>query len=216
MSRLRWNGGLVWVAVLMLPTAAALGRSGGITSSGMEEGPATCGDCHDGPAPGVVVEWSGPSVMETGALSVFRIEIQETVPGSLQVGSGVNVAGFLGPDRVLFDPALEQEATFPPNLQVLDGEITHTRDVNVLSAPNGGVGVFSYEFPVRAPDVEGVFTLLGALNSFNQNFSTSGDNWNRAQWDVTVVPEPASSLQSGAALLVLASLARRRTRRGSK
>ena len=54
MSRLRWNGGLVWVAVLMLPAAAALGRSGGITSSGMEEGPATCGDCHDGPAPGVV------------------------------------------------------------------------------------------------------------------------------------------------------------------
>lgn len=180
----------------------------------MENGPATCGNCHGGPAQEVVVELTGPTVLETDELALYRIEISEAVPGALGVGSGVNVAGFMGPTQFLFDAALAQEPAFPPNLQILNGELTHTQDVNLLSAPNGGVGVFFYDFPIRAPTTEGVFTLLGALNSFNQNFSSSGDVWNRDQLDITVVPEIASSLQYGVSLCVLALLARRRNRMG--
>ena len=201
-------------ALMLLPAAGTFARSSGITTGGMEDGPATCSDCHGGPAQAVTVELSGPTVLEADEIGLYRIEISETAPGGLRIGSGVNIAGFMGPTQLPFDAALTQEPSFPPNLQVQNGELTHTRDVNVLSAPNGGVGVFFYEFPVRAPATQGLFTLLGALNSFDQNFSSSGDAWNRAQLDVTVVPEAASTLQYGASLLVLAFLAHRRNQTG--
>lgn len=199
-------------ALILFPGNSAFARSAGITTGGMEDGPATCSDCHGGPAQNVTVELSGPTVLEPDEIGLYRIEISETAPGGLRVGSGINIATFMGPTQLPFDPMLAQEPTFPSNLQIQNGELTHTRDVNVLSAPSGGVGVFFYEFPVRAPETEGLLTLLGALNSFDQNFSSSGDAWNRAALDVMVVPEAASALQHGASIFVLALLARHRNR----
>ena len=40
---------------------------------------------------------------------------------------------------------------------------------------------------------EGTLTLMGALNSFNQDFTRSGDKWNRGELAVTVVPMPLIS-----------------------
>lgn len=205
--------------VLILPGLAILpslatARSGGISSVSMIDGPARCSGalCH-GPAASdlVIVTISGPDALVPGETALYTLEISEIANGGLQVGTGMNLSLFLDNVQLLIDQTMEQDPDFPSNLQVLDGEITHNLNVNALPSPDGGVGVFSYTVPIDAPLEEGPMVIMAAMNSFNQNFISTGDNWNRAE-KIVSVPEPAGTAILAAGGVLLAVLHRRKNR----
>jgi len=189
--------------------APAKAFSGGITSASMTAGPATCTGpgCHGTASELVEVQWLGPSTLETGETALYELRMIELVEGGLQVGTGINTSMFLDGEALPFPESLEDDPDFPENLQVLAGEITHARNVNV---PPGGIGIFSYSFPVTAPGQEGSLELMGALNSFNQNFNSTDDRWQRAELQIQVVPEPVGPVPLLAISLPLGMLAARR------
>jgi len=203
------------LGLLIISPSLATAHSNGISSVSMTGGPATCAGsgCHAAAATNLVaVSISGPDTLEPGETALYTLEIAEIANGGLQVGTGMNLSLFLDNIELLIDESMEQDQNFPTSLQVLDGEITHNSNVNALPSPDGGVGVFSYTVPIDAPLTEGSMTIMAAMNSFNQNFTSSGDNWNRSEKVVTV-PEPAGAgmLTSGATLLAL--LHRRKDRK---
>lgn len=205
--------------VLILPSLALLpslatARSIGISSVSMAGGPATCSGalCH-GPAASdlVIVTISGPDSLAPGETALYTLAMTEIANGGLQVGTGMNLSLFLDNVQLLIDQTMEQDPDFPSNLQVLNGEITHNSNVNALPSPDGGVGVFSYTVPIDAPLEEGPMVIMAAMNSFNQNFTSSGDNWNRAE-KVVSVPEPAGTAMLTAGGVLLTLLHRRKNR----
>jgi hypothetical protein len=206
--------------LLLLCPGVARARSGGVTTLDMLDGPGTCSHvaCHGSAAIELVaVEIRGPDQLEPGETTMYSIRMMELAAGGLQVGTGINLALFLDGDQMPIDPQLEDDPDFPLNLQVRNGEITHAANTNLLSAPDGGVGVFVYDVPITAPSQEGTLVIMATMNSFNQNFNTSGDHWSRAD-KIIFVPEPTRGvmLRSSVIVLTLLHRVRRRPRLSSR
>lgn len=209
--------------VTLMGAGPAVARNFGIDSGQMPDGPVTCSNtfgglpvCHGVATDAVSVTISGLQQLAENQTALYTIEISENVPGALQVGAGLNVVAIL--DEVLTaleDGILGADA---PNLQitevaalfVAEGQLTHV--AATFADPNfNSIGVFSYEFMVTAPSEPGILELRGAMNAFNMDFLSTGDNWNNTSLFITV-PEPgASGLAAG--LLTLTALAAARARR---
>lgn len=206
-----------WVLLVIVAPQEVAARSGGITTVNgpMAGGPATCGTgstCH-GPAANNLVEVTifGPLQMTAGGTDLFTVMMSEIGPNGLLVGVGMNVHVALDGVKDAISSSLESEPSFPiDKLQVLFGELTHAAGVNSNGQPSSGVGIFEHTFPLTAPDMTGTMTVSAAMNSFNQNFSNSFDHWARASLDVTVVPEPAQTVQTAIVTLFITALAARR------
>ena len=200
--------------LLLLCPGVARARSGGVTTLDMLDGPGTCSHvaCHGSAAIELVaVDIAGPDQLEPGETTMYSIRMMELAAGGLQVGTGMNLALFLDGDQMPIDPQLEDDPDFPLNLQVRNGEITHAANTNLLSAPDGGVGVFAYDVPITAPSQEGTLVIMATMNSFNQNFNTSGDHWSRAD-KIIFVPEPTRGVMLRSSVIVLTLLHRVRRR----
>jgi hypothetical protein len=186
--------------VSMLAPSRAHALSGGIATGGT-----TCTGfgCHTAASDLVSVSFLGPERLEPGETAVYTIMIE----GDVLMGAGLNVALVGGGELGL---------AADDTTRILQGQIAHGRfgPVNVSGPPTGGVGVFAYDFTVTAPLEETTLTLNGAMNSFNGDFTNSGDRWNTTSTEIAV-PEPAAgsaALGAGAALLGLSARRRRRGR----
>lgn len=201
------------VIALLIPGLAGA-RSDGVSSLDMFDGPGTCSNaaCHGSAAIDLVaVDIVGPDSLEPGETAIYSIRMIELAFGGLQVGTGMNLSLFLDGSQIPIDSQLETHPAFPLNLQVRDSEITHAGNANVLPAPDGGVGVFTHDVPITAPSQEGNLVIMATMNSFNQNFNNSGDNWVRNEKTV-FVPEPTKSVMLRASVVVLGLLHRMRRR----
>jgi hypothetical protein len=209
--------GFIAVLSVVVPSAA-MAKSDGITSISMSNPPANCtgAGCHQPASADVFVQISGPPALSAGEIGVYTIQMTELVNGGLLVGTGVNVSIEQDGIPEPLDAQLEQEFDWPQALRILNGEVTHDVAINVSPSPTGGVGVFSWDIPLQAPPTEGIMTISGALNSFNQSFTALGDNWQRDELDVYVVlPEPSFALQLGVAAVALAAGGRLGQRRST-
>jgi hypothetical protein len=203
------------VAPLLLLPGLAEARSGGIDSSEMQDGPATCSSagvaCHGAASNEVFVTISGPEELLIDEIVAYRIEIFESVQGGLQAGAGLNIAAFIDQvltdidDGILDENAANTKLTETP-IHLDTGQITH---VNARSQnADGSLAVFSYDFTVVAPSDPASLTLIGAMNSFNDSGNQLGDKWSQATLVVTV-PEPRAGLPAAVALATVGIFRRR-------
>jgi hypothetical protein len=117
-----------------------------------------------------LVQLSGPSQVAPSTVATFTFTVTSQAPDD-QPQAGFNVAASAGTLAVL---AGQGE-------KLLSGELTHT-------APkvNDGSGIASWNFTWKAPAAPGNYTLFGAGNSVNRNFTSGGDKASATSLTVVV------------------------------
>ncbi len=163
MRRAWWCAGILGsAAILGLVAPKATARSGGI--SGFSGNPATnlgsyCTDCHSG---GIVpdVSLAGPSTVAAGSMNAYTLVID----GGQAIAGGFNVSVNDG-TLIASDPGTHTETAGG-----IGPEVTHDAPRNAVA------NRVIFNFTWLAPETPGTYTIYGAGNSVNLNFSPIGDN----------------------------------------
>ena len=168
-----WFVAAVWIG---LTVRSAQAYETGITGYSGKRAGITCNLCHaGGTAPSVHFE--GPMQVATGSTAMFLFVVQSRAP-STQVFAGFDVAANAGQLNVV---AGENEQR-PGGTN----ELTHTSP-----QANDANGVAAWRLSWQAPSSAGTYTLFGAGNSVNDNFSNIGDK--AATTTFAVVVDAATS-----------------------
>lgn len=198
---------------IVLGAFSAEARNAGIDSTEMGVVIPNCngpGACHFIPGaadPDLTVTITGPATLQTNESANYTIDINGAFGGGI-LGAGVFVAAYLDDvltdetDAILGATSADAQITATPTFGA-GGQLTH------VDAQNQSVGTFSYTFSVLAPAAAGELRLEGAMQAFNGDNTSLGDEWQVSSKIITV-PEPAAGLSSLFGALALTGLARRR------